>query len=107
MILFAEFAARSDLPQFDIIGLHGIWTWISDENGRVIVDLIRRRLRPGGIVYISYNCLPGWAASMPLRHLMKLHADFAAESSGMLVKLDGAVAFAEQVIDSGAQFFRW
>ena len=42
---FAEFAARPDLPEFDIIGLHGIWTWISDENSRVIVDLIRRKLR--------------------------------------------------------------
>jgi SAM-dependent methyltransferase len=103
---FAEFAARSDLPEFDIIGLHGIWTWISDENSRVVVDLIRRKLRAGGIVYISYNCLPGWAASLPLRHLMKLHADFAAEAGGMLAKLDGAVTFAQQVIDSGALFFR-
>ena len=104
--LFAELAARPDLPEFDIIGMHGIWTWISDENSRVIVDLIRRKLRAGGIVYISYNCLPGWAPAVPLRHLMKLHADFAAEASGLLAKLDGAVSFAQQVIDSGALFFR-
>ena len=103
---FAEFAARPDLPEFDIIGLHGIWTWISDENSRVIVDLIRRKLRAGGIVYISYNCLPGWAPAVPLRHLMKLHADFAAEASGLRAKIDGAVTFAQQVIDSGALFFR-
>lgn len=103
---FAEFAERPDLPEFDIIGLHGIWTWISDQNGRIIVDLIRRKLKAGGIVYISYNCFPGWAPSVPLRHLMKLHADYAAESSGMLAKLDGAVNFAQQVIDSGAFFFR-
>src|SRR5262249_25958625 len=38
---FAEFAVRPDLPEFDIIGLHGVWTWISDENGRLIVDIIR------------------------------------------------------------------
>ena len=96
----------ADLPEFDIIGLHGIWTWISDENSRVIVDLIRRKLRAGGIVYISYNCLPGWAPAVPLRHLMKLHADFAAEASGLRAKLDGAMAFAQQVINSGALFFR-
>jgi SAM-dependent methyltransferase len=102
---FADFAARPDLPEFDIIGLHGIWTWISDENGRVIIDLIRRKLRAGGILYISYNCFPGWAPSVPLRHLMKLHADYAAEASGMLAKLDGAVAFAQQMIDSSALFF--
>ena len=102
---FADFAARTDLPEFDIIGLHGIWTWISDENSRIIVDLIRRKLRAGGIVYISYNCLPGWAPAVPLRHLMKLHADLAGEASGLLSKLDGAVSFAQQVIDSGALFF--
>jgi len=103
---FAEFAARPNLPEFDIIGLHGIWTWISDENSRVVVEFLRRKLRVGGIVYISYNCLPGWAPSLPLRHLIKLHADFAAEASGTLAKLDGAVTFAQQVIDSGALFFR-
>ena len=103
---FAELAARADLPEFDIIGLHGIWTWISEENSRVVVDIIRRKLKVGGLVYMSYNCLPGWAPAMPLRHLMKLHADLAAEAGGMMAKLDGAMAFAQQVIDSGALYFR-
>ena len=26
---FADFAQRPDLPDFDFIGLHGIWSWIS------------------------------------------------------------------------------
>jgi SAM-dependent methyltransferase len=103
---FADFAARADLPEFDIIGLHGIWTWISDENGHIVVDIIRRKLRAGGILYISYNCLPGWAPSMPLRHLVKLHTDLAAEATGMRAKLNEALAFAQQVIDSGALYFR-
>jgi SAM-dependent methyltransferase len=103
---FAELAARPDLPHFDIIGLHGIWTWISEENSRVVVDIIRRKLKVGGLVYVSYNCLPGWAPAMPLRHLMKLHANLAAEAAGLVAKVDGAVAFAQQVIDSGALYFR-
>jgi hypothetical protein len=104
---FAEFATRSDLPEFDIIGLHGIWSWISDENRRVIVDIIRRKLRVGGIVYNSYNCLPGWAPAMPLRHLMTLHADLVgSDATGMVGKIEGAVSFAKQVVDSGALYFR-
>ncbi len=67
---FAELAARTDLPEFDIIALHGIWSWISDENRQVIVDIVRRKLRVGGMLYLSYNCLPGLAPAMPLRHLM-------------------------------------
>jgi predicted O-methyltransferase YrrM len=50
---FVEFASRDDLPDFDVIGLHGIWSWISDENRKIIINLIRRKLRIGGIVYIA------------------------------------------------------
>ena len=31
---FADFAESPDLPDFDYIGLHGIWSWISDANRR-------------------------------------------------------------------------
>src|SRR3954469_4796333 len=104
---FAELAARNDLPEFDVVALHGIWTWISEENSRHIVDIMRRKLRVGGLVYISYNCFPGWAPAAPLRHLMKLHADVAGtEASGMGAKVDAALAFARQVVDSGALYFR-
>ena len=67
---FAEFAARDDLPEFDYIGLHGIWTWISHYNRDVIVDFIRKKLKVGGVVYISYNTMPGWAAFAPMRHVL-------------------------------------
>ena len=104
---FAELAARSELPEFDIIALHGIWSWISDENRQTIVDIIRRKLRVGGIVYVSYNCLPGWAAAMPLRHLITLHAELAgSEATGIVGKIDGALKFAQQVVDSGALYFK-
>lgn len=71
---FAEFFARDDLPDFDFIALHGIWSWISDENRALIVDFLRRKLRVGGVVYVSYNTLPGWAAAMPMRELFVQHA---------------------------------
>lgn len=37
---FGDFCNRPDLPDFDFIGLHGIWSWISDDNRRVIADFI-------------------------------------------------------------------
>ena len=64
---FVEFCARDDLPDFDSIGLHGIWSWISDENRAVIVDFVCRKLKVGGVLYISYNTQPGWAAMVPMR----------------------------------------
>jgi hypothetical protein len=104
---FEELAARDDLPEFDMIVLHGIWSWISDENRRVIVDIARRRLAVGGLFYVSYNTTPGWAPAMPLRHLMSLHLNLATgEASGLGSRIDAAVGFAERVIESNALYFR-
>ena len=76
---FAGFASRTDLPDFDYIGVHGIWSWINDENRAVIVDFVRRKLKVGGVLYISYNTLPGWATFSTMRHLLTEHAEECAQ----------------------------
>lgn len=104
---FAEFCSRADLPDFDYIGLHGIWSWISDENRSVIVDFVRRKLRVGGVLYISYNTLPGWAAFAPMRHLMTEHAEvLGAEGRGIVSRIDGAIDFAEKLLATNPLFSR-
>ncbi len=104
---FAEFSARSDLPEFDYIGLHGIWSWISDENRHVIVDFIRKKLKVGGVLYISYNTLPGWAAFAPMRHLMTEHAEvLGAEGRGIVSRIDGAMDFADKLLATNPLFSR-
>ena len=32
--------------------------------------IIRRRLKPGGMLFVSYNCMPGMAAAAPIRQLI-------------------------------------
>lgn len=104
---FADFAHRPDLPDFDYIGLHGIWSWISDENRQVIVDFIRAKLKVGGVLYISYNTLPGWAAFAPMRHLMTEHAEvLGAEGRGIVSRIDGAIDFAEKLLATNPLFSR-
>ncbi|EXJ15980.1 class I SAM-dependent methyltransferase [Imhoffiella purpurea] len=104
---FVDFAQRSDLPDFDFIGVHGIWSWISDENRAVIVDFVRRKLKVGGILYISYNTLPGWAAFAPMRHLMTEHAEvLGAEGRGIVSRIDGAIEFAENLLATNPLFAR-
>jgi SAM-dependent methyltransferase len=104
---FAEFSQRSDLPEFDFIGLHGIWSWISDENRSVIVDFVRRKLKVGGVLYISYNTLPGWAAFAPMRHLMTEHSDIiGAEGLGIVNRINDALEFADKLLDTQPLFAR-
>jgi SAM-dependent methyltransferase len=96
---FAEFCGRSDLPDFDYIGLHGIWSWISNENRCAIVDFLRRKLKVGGVLYISYNTQPGWAAFVPMRHLLTEHAEvMAAPGRGIVSRVDAAIEFAEKLL---------
>lgn len=104
---FAEFCARNDLPAFDFIGLHGIWSWISDENRHVLVDFIGRKLRPGGLLYISYNTMPGWAAFAPLRSLMTEHAEvIGSEGRGILNRMGDAIEFADQLLALNPAFLQ-
>ncbi len=96
---FEAFCHRPELPEFDYIGLHGIWSWISDENRAVIVDFVRRKLRVGGVLYISYNTQPGWAAMVPMRDLLTEHAEvLGADGAGIVRRIDGALAFADQLL---------
>ena len=67
---FADFCKRTDLPDFEYICLHGIWSWVDDVNRVHIVDFIRKKLKPGGVFYISYDVMPGLAAFLPLRDLL-------------------------------------
>lgn len=104
---FADFANRSDLPDFDYIGLHGIWSWISDDNRAVIVEFIRRKLKVGGVLYISYNTQPGWAAMVPMRDLLTQHAEvMGAEGSGIVNRIDSALNFAEKLLATNPIYLR-
>lgn len=104
---FAEFCARSDLPDFDFIGLHGIWSWISDANRHVLVDFIRRKLKVGGVLYISYNTMPGWAAFAPLRHLMTRHAEvLGIAGKGSIGRVEEALKFAQKLLDVNPAYAR-
>ena len=101
---FADFVVRSD---FDYFGIHGIWSWISEENRAIIVDFIGRKLKVGGVLYISYNTLPGWASFAPIRHLMTQHANIiGTEGNGIVSRIDGALGFAEKLLATNPAFAR-
>ena len=101
---FEEFARRDDLPQFDIIALHGIWSWVSNEARDAIVEIVRTKLKAGGILYVSYNCKPGWSPIEPLRHLLNLHAEKAA-TGGLLARVEESLHFAQRLVDTNAGYF--
>lgn len=101
---FEELAQRTDLPQFDIIALHGIWSWISSGSRAAIIEIARKSLKPGGAFYTSYNVTPGWSPGWPLRILLSEYAK--REGAGTILdKVDSSIQFVEKVIGANAAYF--
>lgn len=96
---FAEFCQRDDLPEFDFIGLHGIWSWISEQNREIIIKFIAKKLKVGGVLYISYNTLPGWSAHSSLRHLFSQHYNLLSSYEESIERnIKQAIKHTEKVI---------
>ena len=97
---FQEMLSREDLPKFDSIVLHGIWTWVNPSNQKTIVEFSKKFLKPGGMLYVSYNCLPGWSAHAPLRHLFAVHNRFAGEPANPVKRINNAITFAKNLFEA-------
>jgi SAM-dependent methyltransferase len=96
---FVEFCSRSDLPDFDFIAMHGVWSWINEDNRAVLVDFLRRKLTPGGVAYMSYNLQPGFAAMVPLREVLRRHTETQGTAGrGLGDRIDRAVNFADKLL---------
>lgn len=67
---FEQAAQLDGQADCDAIALHGVLSWVAPETQEAIVDIVRQRLRPQGLLYVSYNCLAGWAPLAPVRQLM-------------------------------------
>jgi SAM-dependent methyltransferase len=100
-----DFAAidRSALPAFDFMAAHGVFSWVSPATRQAVIDIAADRLRPGGLLYLSYNALPGWAALEPLRRLM-LDAAIAVKGDS-LEKARQGLRVAGLLSDAGARYF--
>jgi SAM-dependent methyltransferase len=93
-------------PQFDYIVLHGVWSWVSPAAQHALVEFIRRKLKPGGAVFISYNVLPGWNAEKPLRDLLCMHSEHASPPDmPTRDRIANALQFARTLRRQGCSFF--
>lgn len=67
--------------RFDFVAFHGIYSWIRVEARAAMQRICFDRLNPGGLVYNSYNTLPGWASEAPLQRLLSELAKFGTGDS--------------------------
>ncbi|WP_082476069.1 class I SAM-dependent methyltransferase [Methylobacterium sp. Leaf99] len=96
--------AKEGQHDVDLIVLHGILTWVSAEAHEAIVEIARKRLKPGGLLYVSYNCMPGWAPMLPLQRLMRENAKRVGGRSDQ--QTGSGLNLVKSLIEEGAGYFR-
>jgi SAM-dependent methyltransferase len=94
-------AADLDLPGFDYIVVHGVYSWVSEQVRADLRAFIDRHLKPNGLVYISYNALPGRAADIPLQRLVRALAGSLDGDS--IERVSAALKIVQSMRDLGVQ----
>ncbi|MBP0466754.1 class I SAM-dependent methyltransferase [Roseomonas sp. PWR1] len=85
------------LPEIDIIICHGVWTWVPDPVREGIVRMLKSRLKPGGLMLMGYNALPGYADTLHFQRMIDeaaraMHGD---EASRGIAAIEAISALAE------------
>ena len=97
---------EEDIGEFDFIVAYGLLTWISPEKRKSLLDFARAKLKPGGLLYVSYNAMPGWASVEPLRQLLLSPVSPASSAGGSsLERARRGVDFARAMESAGAEYF--
>ncbi len=98
-----EDLAGDDLPPLDYLCAHGLLSWIAPDQRATLFTQAAAWLKPGGLFYLGYNALPGWAAVEPLRRLL-LDASRDVEG-GTAARVRQALGFAKRLCDADAGYF--
>lgn len=79
-------------------------SWVSPAKRQALLDFAAAKLKPGGLLHVSYNAMPGWASVEPLRQLLLFGGAGAPEESS-LERARRGLAFAQSMERAGADYF--
>jgi SAM-dependent methyltransferase len=97
-----EDLGASSLPSFHYLAAHGLLTWVSPAKRSALLAFASRRLAPGGLFYVSYDALPGFAALAPLRRLL---VEATQGDGDTLDRARRGLALADLLASAGAAYF--
>lgn len=87
---------------FDFIVAHGVYSWVPAPVRDALFALASERLAPNGIMYVSYNVLPGCRIRQAAWDVLHHHVDRIESARG---RLDAARQLARLIADGGAATF--
>jgi hypothetical protein len=74
---------------FDYIIAHGVYSWVPPHVRDAMMGLVRRRLAPGGVAFVSFNALPGGYVRLAIREELLFSA---RDAVGRPARMDAALS---------------
>ena len=102
---FSDLLNYPGLPDFDVIAIHGVWSYISEANRNAILNLLGQKLVEGGLFYVSYNAMPGSSGIIPLQHILRLYSERGGDEAAVVDRLEAGIAFVSELEKAGSGFF--
>lgn len=93
-----------DFGTFDYVTLHGIYSWVPTAVRAAVIRCLTHAMRPGSIVYNSYNSKPGALGGIAFQHVSR-RLKATTGKSGAAV-LDESIRLFDKLIESDAAVFR-
>ena len=87
------------LGEFDYIIAHGLYSWVPAPVRDAMFALAARRLKPNGMMFVSYNVYPGCHVREAIWEILHFHSDGA---DGAKARLDRARELASALTEPGA-----
>ncbi len=82
-----------ELGKFDYILCHGVFSWVPESVREAILRVSSENLSADGIVYISYNTMPGWYLRGMVRDMMLRHVDGIQDSASKIAQARAMLGF--------------
>jgi methyltransferase-like protein/protein-L-isoaspartate O-methyltransferase len=71
---------------FDYVIAHGLWSWVPDFVRTRIFEVLRERLTPNGVAFVSYDVYPGGRLRELTRDLMAWHGRGAKSDADRIAR---------------------
>lgn len=71
---------------FDYVIAHGLLSWVPEAVCRRVFELCRDCLAPQGVVFVSYNALPGWHVRGMVREMMLFHTRHVSDPAAKIAQ---------------------
>lgn len=93
-----------ELPEFDYVVAHGVFSFVSHKNREIIAEIIKRKLKPGGICYLGYNEMCGCFGVLPIQRLILDYSKLFPDV-GTLAKISMGINLAKKLKEVGSAYF--